>query len=988
MNILFFAGNDSDNIQTINIIRTLLKRGHALKIFSQHIDEHSLRMFSGMPVQEITELNNETIGWADCIFRAHPLYASGFLGNSTMAEKYTYIYSPYLDNHWHTCGGDFMFTCGTSRHPNHEEVCARMAVGCPKNDTVSFNSKASSDGRKMFLFIDSGHYPFSHLGKRQVAELLVKICERYPDFTLKVKPRFLPNDTNLVHANFDHLYDVIREVNNGVVPENMILPMEHIDMQEAIDESCCVILLCSSAYIDVALRGKNMIIVNGVDNEDKYDLRNDIEYKNIYALREESGCMVDISEVLDYLPYGKRCLEEHLRNVVAYTENASERIVDVMEYIHTDFISKGVFPKAQSYDYENLRTAIQSDPGLTWKTIKQNRLKNICNVTLNQFNKITSPMSLAPYFDFIDKKAPEYPLTDNGIQQMLEDAEKLRNEMIIKNKPLFMNDPLNQAVFFKALYSSKQYFDLLRIPQAQILCKGPWNFYRMCIEYKWGNVAAALNALVTFFSEANKRAFAQYECEERWNMAEAFVILAKFYNDRMSPKDFAMVYGTLYEKKMFSSVPNNERTRLFDISRKVVQDLLRNSEYMLASKVLLCQYNEQSYFDKLAYGKCAAEKENLHKEIDALKCSKSYKIGRFMTALPRAVRNTIRSLNEHGIRYALLDTKHRLAQKVYRNFPFKLIKLFKAEVLPGYAVYKNLIQKHGEDTYLELSAGGTGDVYISSKFYKSYIKHKHREQNALYVLPGTSCYNTAKLFDIDKIVNLDKPSWEALLKLYRFAGEPTVRIDVLYYHIFTVHTGYVTWLESFRGWNLYYLMKEIHFPMLSENDASQPHFSDKTAALDKLFADNQMVEGKTVVLSPYAKWPPAIKNGFWQNLSSRLKQEGYKVFTNSIGPEEPPILGTRPISFSYADSVSVLNKAGYVVGVRSGFLDIVESASCKKVAIYPHNCVKRGVANGNAMGSFSLNSMYGKNDWLELETNLDNHSEIIDTIISYFKEDK
>lgn len=378
----------------------------------------------------------------------------------------------------------------------------------------------------------------------------------------------------------------------------------------------------------------------------------------------------------------------------------------------------------------------------------------------------------------------------------------------------------------------------------------------------------------------------------------------------------------------------------------------------------------------------------VNKSYLSIKRSLSYKLGRGLTCIPRFIWNFAKNIHKNGVKIALSDCLESVKQEFvkWKRFPpYRMLYLFVHYIWNGYRQYALLLKEYGEDAYIHLSAGGTGDVYISNLYYNRYIELKGRKENAVYVLPGESCYQTTKLFDITRAKKIEKERWIDLLHLFRFLGEKSVRIDMLYYHIFVVHTGYVTWLESYKGWNLYRLMHAIHFSDLTEKDIERPKFHYDKKRIVKIFFDNKLKLGKTVILSPYAKWPPAISSIFWENLVDELKKKGYTVCTNSIGESEPPIKGTKPVFYSYDLAVPMIEAAGYMIGLRSGFLDIIESAEARKVALYPYNCKKRGIADGTAIGSFSLNEMFGRNDFLELEISDQNMDEIINMILEYFE---
>lgn len=92
--------------------------------------------------------------------------------------------------------------------------------------------------------------------------------------------------------------------------------------------------------------------------------------------------------------------------------------------------------------------------------------------------------------------------------------------------------------------------------------------------------------------------------------------------------------------------------------------------------------------------------------------------------------------------------------------------------------------------------------------------------------------------------------------------------------------------------------------------------------------------GRAAVLSPYAKSVVALPGETWRDLAADLLRKGFQVFTNVFG-DEKPIEGTVPISPEINEMKSVVERAGLFIGIRSGLCDILRTAGCRKVALYP-----------------------------------------------------
>ncbi|MCL2284580.1 MAG: hypothetical protein FWC26_14800 [Fibromonadales bacterium] len=98
-----------------------------------------------------------------------------------------------------------------------------------------------------------------------------------------------------------------------------------------------------------------------------------------------------------------------------------------------------------------------------------------------------------------------------------------------------------------------------------------------------------------------------------------------------------------------------------------------------------------------------------------------------------------------------------------------------------------------------------------------------------------------------------------------------------------------------------------------------------------------ILQGKTLIISPYAKSVILLPNEFWLNVISEYKSKEFMVCTSVIGSEEP-LEGTIPVSFPLNQAVKAVEYAGYFIGIRSGLCDVINSAVCNKTVVFP-DCI-------------------------------------------------
>ena len=103
---------------------------------------------------------------------------------------------------------------------------------------------------------------------------------------------------------------------------------------------------------------------------------------------------------------------------------------------------------------------------------------------------------------------------------------------------------------------------------------------------------------------------------------------------------------------------------------------------------------------------------------------------------------------------------------------------------------------------------------------------------------------------------------------------------------------------------------------------------------EKYIFSEDMGGAKTAIISPYAKSVASLPEPLWIDMVDDLISSGYQVFTNAIG-EEKPIEGTKAISPKISEMKSAVEQAGLFIGIRSGMCDVIKTAKCRKIALYP-----------------------------------------------------
>lgn len=96
----------------------------------------------------------------------------------------------------------------------------------------------------------------------------------------------------------------------------------------------------------------------------------------------------------------------------------------------------------------------------------------------------------------------------------------------------------------------------------------------------------------------------------------------------------------------------------------------------------------------------------------------------------------------------------------------------------------------------------------------------------------------------------------------------------------------------------------------------------------------EIEKGRAVILSPYAKSVTVLPGDVWNSIVADYREKGYQVFTNVCG-DETPLEGTLPIRPKISEMKSAVERAGTFIGIRSGLCDVIRTAACRKIALYP-----------------------------------------------------
>lgn len=244
-------------------------------------------------------------------------------------------------------------------------------------------------------------------------------------------------------------------------------------------------------------------------------------------------------------------------------------------------------------------------------------------------------------------------------------------------------------------------------------------------------------------------------------------------------------------------------------------------------------------------------------------------------------------------------------------------------------------ENHGEDLLRELTKkhsgcfkvffpfNALGDVYFAMSYWKAFAKARG-VNDVVFSVSSVSLKRVINLFGDYPVEIYEQKELDAMIQAVIYTKDENAFIahqDRPY--VVNLHRAlYIKKipLEQVYCCGVYGLPKET--------EKSVPmRWSDSDIT-------DEIEEANTVILSPYAKSVIALSEKIWLDIIDDYRSKGYTLYTNVSGDEEA-LPGTKPLTVQLDEMKSVLEKAGTFIGIRSGLCDVIRTAGCKKIALYP-----------------------------------------------------
>lgn len=121
---------------------------------------------------------------------------------------------------------------------------------------------------------------------------------------------------------------------------------------------------------------------------------------------------------------------------------------------------------------------------------------------------------------------------------------------------------------------------------------------------------------------------------------------------------------------------------------------------------------------------------------------------------------------------------------------------------------------------------------------------------------------------------------------------------------------------------------------LEENEVfNVPIYKDTNSP--EVLRDMNVKKGCTIILAPYASVTKQLPFSFFDMISRFFSNNGYDVLTNITNSNQRIAECSLPLCCDISDILVVAEYCGWVIGIRSGLMDLLCYARCHIIVLYP-----------------------------------------------------
>ncbi len=275
------------------------------------------------------------------------------------------------------------------------------------------------------------------------------------------------------------------------------------------------------------------------------------------------------------------------------------------------------------------------------------------------------------------------------------------------------------------------------------------------------------------------------------------------------------------------------------------------------------------------------------------------------------------------------------------------------KLFEGRQIYKELRRKSNNYSIYISQHPAIGDAFVIGSYLKNYFT-----EGDILTYIGNASKKIYELYQFSNLIELSQNQTNALIKYLQFMEIAEDKVLILHYQAIEEHSGIAFRFNGIHGLSFSDLLEIMIFRGYGCDDRVYP--------IQKKYKNYDLVKkNNSVIFFPYANTLHVPSMLFWNPIIEKYVSEGKKVYTYIFG-DEKAIQGTIPISCELEQIYGLVEYAGEIVGVRSGIMDLISQAQCKKTIYYPIFGAESWI-NGSIIDFWSLNKMGYKVECKEIE---------------------
>lgn len=515
--VLFFAAFDSMNYWIPPLIDEMSRRGHRHKIIMR--DESDLlnnKMFNSnrYDLASAATVQPEIVDGFDFVVLP-PIYVGEFteIIRRIVDKRIFTISSSYLfSSVVMRCYPDLVFTLGEAKFNEFSTNGLHyscIATGNPQYDKLRVGEPTHEEIQKV-LVIDQGGYPYGSVGKRQFAGMLAQMAVSNPKMQFMVKPRYAKSEIGsgqTTHQLSESLSDYI-----DFSIANLNLLDAPCILEDVILEYDAMVSTWSTAYYAALMANIPLLIVEGFDSIDVFDVRTD-RIEQAYTHLRRSGVVMKYTDIdYSHLNFGWPSSAYVAHEVQNPFEPCTPQIIDLMEFLKVQLVDEhlritGTFQEPLegfTNHFSRMPKADCLSSHYAYWNVLRFELNLVLQEAVYQNRSINSKLDFSPLEDFIvncevdcDVRLPIQHYVNQANELVQQSKMKLFGSADILS--IIENDSILQDFYLDWLYETKQ-FDIIQNSTYPFKCTGSLNYYKALIALP-KNKIKAFRLLFAFLDE-------------------------------------------------------------------------------------------------------------------------------------------------------------------------------------------------------------------------------------------------------------------------------------------------------------------------------------------------------------------------------------------------------------------------------------------------------------------------------------------------------